>query len=54
MKYDSGQAGAEIEVTKEMEEAGKDIYYDLDPEEMGLSEVVVRLFRAMEVVRRRN
>ncbi|MGK7728015.1 hypothetical protein [Marinovum sp. B10] len=53
MKCDDRQTGTEISVTEEMEKAGREIYYDLDPEELGLGEVVARLFRAMDAVRRR-
>ncbi len=48
MAQDSRQAGAiEIEVTSAMIEAGRDVYFELDNDEVVSSEIVMRIFEAM-------
>jgi hypothetical protein len=54
MVYNTRQAGMEIEVTEEMVRTGRDMYYEIDLEHVGLTAAVTQIFIAMESARRQK
>ncbi len=50
-QHDGGQAGAEVEVTPEMIEAGAEEVLGFDPDRESPRDVAAKVYRVMEAVR---